>query len=326
MTDGRPTTEAEPELFAEEDLPAEPEEPIALTADGACGRLDAFIAERTSFTRSAAQRLIETGAVLVNGEVKKPRYAVKPGDTVEITPPPPAPVELVAQDIPIDIVYQDEDIAVINKPVGMVVHPAAGNPDGTLVNALMYHLKDLSGIGGELRPGIVHRIDKDTSGLLVVAKNDAAHNFLSAELKTHSVQRTYFALCEGNFREDEGTVDAPIARHRTDRKKMAVVPGGREATTHWHVEERFGDMTLLRVELETGRTHQIRVHMAYINHPLVGDAVYGRGRNSLGFTGQALHAAKLRLTHPRTGERMEFTAPLPENFEKALEKLRGRQK
>ena len=288
-------------------------------------RLDAFIAEKTELSRSAAQRLIETGDVFVNGEAKKAKYSLREGDEVTVVLLQPAPTEIIAEDIPLDIVYQDADIAVINKPVGMVVHPAPGNPSGTLVNVLMFRLSDLSGIGGEIRPGIVHRIDKNTSGLLVVAKNDAAHNFLAAELKTHAVQRTYFALCEGNFKEDSGTVDAPIARHRTDRKKMAVVPGGREAVTHWRVEERFGDMTLLSVELETGRTHQIRVHMAYINHPLVGDDVYGRGKNSLGFAGQALHAARLRLTHPRTGERMEFTAPLPDNFEKALEKLRGRR-
>ncbi len=288
-------------------------------------RLDAFIAENTELSRSAAQRLIEAGEITVNGEAKKAKYSLREGDEVIVLLPQPAQTEIVPQDIPLDIVYQDADIAVINKPVGMVVHPAPGNPDGTLVNALMFHLTDLSGIGGEIRPGIVHRIDKNTSGLLVVAKNDAAHNFLAGELKTHAVQRTYFALCEGNFKEDEGTVDAPIARHRTDRKKMAVVPGGREAVTHWRVAERFGDMTLLSVELETGRTHQIRVHMAYINHPLVGDDVYGRGKNSLGFSGQALHAAKLRLTHPRTGERMEFTAPLPENFAAALRKLRARK-
>lgn len=326
------TDAAAPAVLAyAEDLLAEDEETaaqIALTVSpGSQGtRLDAFIAENTELSRSAAQRLIENGDVAVNGEAKKAKYAVREGETVLVNLPQPAPVEIVPQDIPLDIVYQDADIAVINKPVGMVVHPAPGNPDGTLVNALMFHLKDLSGIGGEIRPGIVHRIDKNTSGLLVVAKNDAAHNFLSAELKTHSVQRTYFALCEGNFRDDSGTVDAPIARHKLDRKRMAMVPGGREAVTHWQVAERFGDMTLLSVELETGRTHQIRVHMAYINHPLIGDDVYGRGRNSLGFEGQALHAAKLRLTHPRTGERMEFTAPLPETFEKALEKLRARKK
>ena len=204
----------------------------------------------------------------------------------------------------------------------MVVHPAPGNPSGTLVNAIMYRIKDLSGIGGEIRPGIVHRIDKNTSGLLVIAKNDFSHNFLSSELKTHAVSRVYIALAEGNFKDDGGTVNAPIGRHRTERKRMAVVPNGREAITHYSVLERFGDKTLLRVELETGRTHQIRVHMAYIGHPLVGDDVYSSGRNDLGFIGQALHAAELNLRHPRTGEWMHFTAELPEGFRKALEKLR----
>ena len=288
-------------------------------------RLDVFVAENTDYTRSAAQRLIDSGAVLVDGLQKKTKYAVRAGETVTVDPPEPEPVELEKEDIPLDIVYQDADIAVINKPVGMVVHPAAGNPSGTLVNAIMFHIKDLSGIGGKIRPGIVHRIDKNTSGLIVIAKNDEAHNFLSDELKTHSVSRVYYALAEGNFKEDCGTVDAPIARHRTDRKRMAVVMGGRNAITHWRVEERFGTKTLLRVELETGRTHQIRVHLAYIGHPLVGDDVYGGGKNDLGFKGQALHAAELRLTHPRTGESMTFHAPLPEVFQKALEKLRKRK-
>lgn len=312
---------------------------IVIAAQKNGGRLDAFAAEHTELTRSAVQRLLLCGAVTVNGRSEKAKYAVRRGDIIEIQLPPPVPTELAPQDIPIDIVYQDADIAVINKPVGMVVHPAPGNPDGTLCNALMFHLKDLSGIGGAMRPGLVHRIDKNTSGLLVIAKNDDAHNFLANELKTHSVARTYCALCEGNFRQDSGTVDAPLARHKTDRKRMAVYPAGtagaREAVTHWFVRERFpnsgaGGRTLLRVELETGRTHQIRVHMAYINHPLVGDDVYGtgaasavRGRNDLGFAGQALHAERLRLIHPRTHEQMEFFAPLPEHFKAALEKLRG---
>lgn len=301
---------------------------IELTAgrEAAGQRLDAFIAAGSSLSRSAAQRLIESGDVTLNGREALPKTKLREGDEVVITPPPPAITDIVPQDIPLDIVYQDEDIAVINKPKGMVVHPAAGNPDGTLVNAIMYHIKDLSGIGGELRPGIVHRIDRMTSGLLVIAKNDRAHAFLSNELKTHAVSRVYYALCEGNFREDAGTVDAPIARHRTDRKRMAVIEGGRNAVTHWSVLERFGDMTLLRVELETGRTHQIRVHMAHIKHPIVGDEVYGHAKNTLGVVGQALHAGELRLTHPVTGEKMTFTAPLPEEFETALEKLRNRKR
>ncbi len=287
-------------------------------------RLDAFIAGETSFSRSAVQRMIDSGDVLLNMKEAPSKAKVKAGDEVSVTPPMPEITDILPQDIPLDIVYQDADIAVINKPKGMVVHPAAGNPDGTLVNAIMYHIKDLSGIGGEIRPGIVHRIDRMTSGLLVIAKNDNAHVFLSDQLKTHAVSRVYYALCEGNFREDSGTVDAPIARHRTDRKKMAVDPNGRSAVTHWRVLERFGDMTLLRVELETGRTHQIRVHMAYIKHPIVGDEVYGHAKNSLGIVGQALHAGELRLTHPATGEEMIFTAPLPEEFVNALEKLRKR--
>ncbi len=286
-------------------------------------RLDVFAAEASGLTRSCIQRLIETGNIVVNGKNKKANYRTKAGDIVRVNIPQAEPTGITAEDIPLDIVYQDEDIAVINKPVGMVVHPAAGNKNGTLVNALMFHLKDLSGIGGELRPGIVHRIDKNTSGLLVIAKNDTAHRFLSNELKTHSVSRVYLALCEGNFKEDSGTINAPIGRHPRERKKMAIVSDGREAVTHWKVLERFGNMTLLSIELETGRTHQIRVHMQSIKHPLVGDDVYSSGRNSLGFCGQALHAEKLRLVHPRTGEIMTFEAEPPLTFKKAIEKLRA---
>ena len=297
---------------------------ITVQAEDAGQRLDAYLARETDLSRSAVQRLIEGGFVLLNGKEPEAKTKVRAGDRLEVSQPEPAATDIVPQDIPIEIVYQDADIAVINKPKGMVVHPAAGNPDGTLVNAIMYHIKDLSGIGGEMRPGIVHRIDRMTSGLLVIAKNDAAHAFLSDELKTHSVSRVYFCIVEGNLREDEGTVDAPIGRSRSDRKKMAVVPDGRSAVTHWRVLERFGDRTFLRVELETGRTHQIRVHMAYIKHPIVGDEVYGHAKNSLGIVGQALHAGELRLTHPRTGESMCFTAPLPEEMEHALDLLRKR--
>ena len=297
---------------------------LTVAAEKAGQRLDAFTAGETSFSRSAVQRLIENGDLLLNGREAAAKTKVKAGDEISVCPPPPSITDIVPQDIPLDIVYQDDDIAVINKAKGMVVHPAAGNPDGTLVNAIMFHIKDLSGVGGELRPGIVHRIDRLTSGLLVIAKNDNAHTFLSDQLKTHSVSRVYYALCEGNFREDEGTVDAPIARHRTDRKRMAVDEKGRSAITHWRVLERFGDMTLLRVELETGRTHQIRVHMAYIKHPIVSDEVYGHAKNKLGLCGQALHAGELHLTHPRTGKTMVFTAPLPEDFAAALSKLRSR--
>ena len=295
---------------------------IEVEEEKAGRRLDSFIADETELSRNAAQRLIEGGFVTVNGASPQAKTKLKAGDNVIVALPAPRAVDIVPQDIPLDIVYQDEDIAVINKPKGMVVHPAAGNPDGTLVNAIMYHIRDLSGIGGEVRPGIVHRIDRMTSGLLVIAKNDAAHNFLAEQLKTHDVSRVYYCLVEGNIKEDEGTVDAPIARSKNDRKKMAVDPSGRRAVTHFRVLERFGDVTFLRVELETGRTHQIRVHMAYIKHPIIGDEVYGHAKNRLGVTGQALHAGELRLTHPRTNELISFTAPLPYEFESALKKLR----
>lgn len=304
-------------------------ETIELTVppEGEGKRLDAYAAAALDYSRNAVQRLIESGDLTLNGAETQSKRKLRAGDMICLAPPPPAITETVPQDIPLDIVYQDADIAVINKPKGMVVHPAAGNPDGTLVNALLFHIKDLSGIGGELRPGIVHRIDKMTSGLMVIAKNDAAHASLSAQLKTHAVSRVYYALAEGNFREDAGTVSAPIARAKNDRKRMAVDAGGREAVTHWQVIERFSPrgsqpVTLLRVSLETGRTHQIRVHMAHIKHPLVGDEVYGRGENRWGFNGQALHAGKLTLIHPSTGERMTFTAPLPEEFENALARLK----
>lgn len=295
---------------------------LSVDAQHAGQRLDVFASACAGLSRNAVQRLIASGDVLLNGREAAAKTRLRRGDSVSVTPPPPAVTDIVPQDIPIDIVYQDEDIAVINKPKGMVVHPAAGNPDGTLVNAIMFHIRDLSGVGGEVRPGIVHRIDRMTSGLLVIAKNDEAHNFLSDQLKTHSVSRIYYALVDGNIREDEGTVDAPIARSRSDRKRMAVDPEGRRAVTHWRVLERFGDVTYLRLELETGRTHQIRVHMAHIKHPIVGDDVYGRGKNKLGIEGQALHAGELRLIHPRTGREMRFCAPLPEEFENTLEKLR----
>ncbi len=296
-------------------------------------RLDAFVSTTGELTRSAAARLIEEGAITVSGKAVAKNYKLRAGDSVSILLPEPIPTEAQPEDIPLDVVYEDEDIIVINKPSGMVVHPAAGNETGTLVNALLYHCEgSLSGIGGVVRPGIVHRIDKDTSGLLVVAKNDAAHNFLAERLKTHEVGRVYRAILIGNLREDQGTVNAPIGRHPRDRKKMAVLSAGdglaREAVTHYRVLERFRGYCLVECVLETGRTHQIRVHMAHLGHPLMGDETYGGGRtvfenaNRHLISGQCLHAGELKLTHPRSGEVMHFTCPLPDEMEKLIEKLR----
>ena len=299
-------------------------------------RLDQFVATNTDLTRSAAARLIEEGAVTVNGKAVAKNYKVAKGDAVEIILPEPEAAEALPENIPLDIVYEDDDIIVVNKPVGMVVHPAAGNPTGTLVNALLYHCgASLSGVGGVIRPGIVHRIDKDTSGLLVVAKNDEAHLALSAQLKEHHVSRIYAAIAIGNFREESGTVDAPIGRHPVDRKKMAVIHNSdlrsREAITHWSVMARGeadgNSFTLVRCQLETGRTHQIRVHMASIGHPLLGDAVYGgantrfEARHRASIVGQCLHAGELHLTHPRTGEQMQFFAPMPTNMQHVVDIL-----
>lgn len=296
-------------------------------------RADAYVAEKTELTRSAAARLIENGSILVGGERISKNYKIKAGDVLEIELPEPEEAEAQPENIPLDVIYEDADIIVINKPKGMVVHPAPGNPDGTLVNALLMHCQgSLSGIGGVIRPGIVHRIDKDTGGLLVVAKNDAAHQFLADEIKEHKVERIYYAIVIGNLKEDAGTVDAPIGRHSVDRKKMAVIRSAdgraREAITHWSVVERFGGFTLVRCELETGRTHQIRVHMASIGHSLLGDKVYGgdgtkfEARHKKYIDGQCLFAAKLILTHPTTGEKMVFEAPFPKYFEYLLEELR----
>ncbi|MFQ8572759.1 MAG: RluA family pseudouridine synthase [Oscillospiraceae bacterium] len=301
-------------------------EPIRLRAseESKNQRLDAFLASSLDgLTRSQATRLIESGEVAVDGRAVSKSYKLAGGEDIAVTLPEPEPVEAVPQDIPLDVVYEDADVIVVNKPSGMVVHPAPGHPDGTLVNALLYHCAGtLSGIGGALRPGIVHRIDRDTSGLIIAAKNDAAHQYLSAQLADHTLARTYECIVVGALREDRGTVDAPIARHPTDRKRMAVVAGGREAVTHWEVIARYPGYTHVRCRLETGRTHQIRVHMAYIGHPILGDTVYGAKKEVPGLTGQCLHAVGLRFLHPRTHEVVELSCPLPDEFTRMLQKIR----
>ena len=296
---------------------------LTLTADQAGERADQFLARSVEgLTRSAAQKLLEQGAVTAGGKALKKNAKLELGAELSLSLPDPEPIDVVPQDIPLDVVYEDEDVIVINKPVGLVVHPAPGHPDGTLVNALLYHCGDsLSGINGQLRPGIVHRIDRDTSGLIIAAKNDAAHLALSAQLQDHSLARTYEAIVVGGLREDSGTVDAPIARHRTDRKKMAVDPEGRSAVTHWEVLGRYRGYTHIRCRLETGRTHQIRVHMASIGHPLLGDTVYGAKKPVPGLAGQCLHARALTFRHPRTGEPVTVTCPLPDWFQAQLDRL-----
>ena len=296
-------------------------------------RLDVFVSENTELSRSGAAKLIESGAITVSGALCPKKYELRAGDTVEINLPEPEPSEIVAENIPLNIIYEDTELLVINKPSGMVVHPAPGNYTGTLVNALLYHCGDsLSGIGGVIRPGIVHRIDKDTSGLLVVAKNDSAHAALSGELSYHGIEREYRALVRGGFKSDTGTVNKPIGRHPVDRKKMAVLHGeehhAKPAVTHYEVLERFGEISYIACKLETGRTHQIRVHMAYIGHALLGDEVYASTKTRFEkqhpalFSGQALHAVRLSFTHPKSGERMTFECPMPESFEKMLNILR----
>ena len=296
---------------------------LKAAAEDAGIRLDAFLAgQLADVTRSAAARLIEGGFVTVDGRAAGKSARLQGSETVCVHLPEAEEPEARPEDIPLDVVYEDRDVIVVNKPVGMVVHPAPGHPDGTLVNALLHHCAgSLSGVGGQLRPGIVHRIDRDTSGLIIAAKNDAAHAFLAAQLADHTLARTYECLAAGNFREDRGTVDAPIGRHRTDRKKMAVVPDGRRAVTHWEVIARYRGVTHLRCRLETGRTHQIRVHLAYIGHPILGDTVYGAKKPVPGLTGQCLHATGLEFIHPATGEKVSLTCPLPEEFTKMLEKL-----
>ena len=295
-----------------------------LTADIAGERLDAFLARcAENLSRSAAQKLIEEGHVLRNGRPGKKNDKLNIGDSIEYTIPEPKAVDIAPKEIPLDIVYEDEDVIVINKPKGLVVHPAAGHLDDTLVNGLLYAMGDeLSGINGELRPGIVHRIDKDTSGLLAVAKNDLAHAVLASQLKDHTMARTYEAIVCGSFREDRGTVDAPIGRHPTDRKKMCVTQrNSKEAVTHWEVVKRYRGYTHIRCRLETGRTHQIRVHMANIGHPILGDTVYGHKKPELGQDSQCLHAGALCFRHPRDGRPVMVFAPLPEYFCQVIEKL-----
>ena len=326
------------EIFSEICAEDEKQNSISLTVDAsdASKRLDVYLSEQTEFSRSAATRLIEDGAVKVNGKAETKKYKTAAGDVITLTLPELAECEVVPQNIPIDVVYEDDDIIVVCKPQGMVVHPAAGNPNGTLVNALMYHCgESLSGIGGVIRPGIVHRIDKDTGGLLVVAKNDKAHNSLAAQIKEHSCERTYEAVVVGSMKDDEGTVNAPIARHPYDRKKMAIIrdplKNSKNAITHYKVLERFRGFAFVRCELETGRTHQIRVHMSSIGHPLLGDEVYGGAgskfcqTNKSLISGQCLHAGELRLTHPKTNQEMKFFAPMPDTMDKLLDKLRRMQ-
>ena len=296
---------------------------LRLTATTSGDRLDKFISESSNgdITRSGAVKLIESGSCLVNGKAEGKNYKLRIGDEVSVIIPEPEEIEILPEDIPLDIVYEDEHLLVVNKPKGMVVHPAPGHYSGTLVNALMYHCRDsLSGINGEIRPGIVHRIDKDTSGLLIVAKNDTAHNGLAAQIKEHSFTREYEAVVNGSVKED-GTVDAPIGRHKTDRKKMCVTTeNSRNATTHYYVIRNYGNYTHLRLRLETGRTHQIRVHMAYIGHSVVGDEVYGNGKPKW-LMGQCLHARKIGFIHPVSGEYLEFDSPLPEYFTKLLRSI-----
>ena len=292
---------------------------------GAGERLDVFAAELAEVTRSRAGTLIREGRVAVDGVAQqKPGFRLRDGSRVSIEIPAPVPAQARPEDIPLEIVYQDEDVAVVFKPSGMVVHPAAGNETGTLVNALLSRLDNLSGIGGEIRPGIVHRIDKDTSGLLLVAKNDMAHVSLSEQIKAHTVHRAYKAILIGGFKEDEGDVDAPIGRHPVDRKRMAIVPDGREARTHWTVLERLRGATLVECRLTTGRTHQIRVHMASIGHPVLGDPVYGPRHSPYPVSGgQLLHAYRIGFVHPRTGREMIFEADPEPRFQNWLRKLRG---
>lgn len=299
---------------------------IILECDIDDARIDTWLSSNMEdYSRTYIQRLCMDGNVFVNGEKVKQNFKLKAGDNIVVNVPDPEVLNILAEDIPLDIVYEDEHIIVINKPKGMVVHPAVGNYTGTLVNALMNHCGDsLSDINGVIRPGIVHRIDKDTSGLLVVAKNNKAHEKLSEDLKTHDIKREYIALAEGIIYENSGKIDAPIGRHPVDRKKMSVnLKNGREAITHFTVRERFSTATYLELKLETGRTHQIRVHLSYIDHPIIGDNVYGRKKQRFKTHGQVLHAYKLEFKHPITGEKMQFETGVPDYFQKLIEELRN---
>ena len=285
-------------------------------------RLDAYIANNTDLSRVAVQRLIENKEILVNNIEQKPSYKVRQNDKITVNRPEAKQIDLVAQDIPIDVIYEDDNIIVVNKPKGLVVHPANGNPDGTLVNAIMSICKDtLSGIGGEIRPGIVHRLDKDTSGLLIVAKNDEAHIKMSEQIKNREVKKIYIALVRGQVPEEEATINMPIGRSAKDRKKMAVCKDGKEAVTHFKVLQRFNKYTLLQIKIDTGRTHQIRVHLSEIGYPVIGDSVYSNGKNEFNVEGQMLHAQKLEFKHPITQEQINLEAPLPEYFKQILEQL-----
>lgn len=298
-------------------------EEIKVKKEEAGKRLDSYIAsKKEDITRTAAQRMIEEGNILVNNKNQKVSYKVFEDDLIQIKPEEVKEIEIKPQEIPIEIIYEDKDIIVVNKPKGMVVHPANGNPDGTLVNAIMAICKDsLSGIGGELRPGIVHRLDKDTSGLLIIAKNDKAHVNMSEQIKNHQVKKTYIALVRGVVKENEATINMPIGRSTSDRKKMAVNKNGKEAITHIKVLKRYDKYTLLEVNIETGRTHQIRVHLSYIGYPIIGDYTYSNGKNEFGVVGQCLHAKRLEFKHPITNKEMKLEASLPEYFEEIINEL-----
>ncbi len=295
---------------------------IIVDEDTTKKRIDAYLSENEEYSRMAIQRLINDGKIIVNGKKIKASYKVQNGDKIKIEEEKPKEIELKAQNIPLEVLYEDNDIIVVNKPKGMVVHPANGNPDGTLVNAIMAICKgSLSGIGGEIRPGIVHRLDKNTSGAIIIAKNDKAHIALSNQLKNHEIKKTYFALVRGIVKESNATINMPIARSKNDRKKMAVDKNGKEAITHFKVLERFDDCTLLEVNIETGRTHQIRVHLSHIGYPIIGDDVYSNGKNRWNVKGQCLHAKSLDFKHPITGKQIHIEAPLPKYFTDILKEL-----